>query len=184
MTTNTPKLHKPHPDTLPPEGAFQIYYGTKLINATPMNRNDYNCLRGWPIPSNETPTDEGYLVEYLNGGQPNVEGFIGYISWSPKDVFERAYQPVTAMSFGHALVALKSGHKVARAGWNGKGMWLQLVPGSTITVQEGRPLASVFPIGHTIEYLPHIDMKTADNKLVPWLASQTDVLADDWTIAG
>lgn len=70
------------------------------------------------------------------------------------------------MNFGKALEALKEGKKVARSGWNGKDMWLELqVPdsGSKMT-------------------LPYIYMKTACDNLVPWLASQTDVLSEDWDI--
>nr|WP_311470171.1 hypothetical protein [uncultured Porphyromonas sp.] len=69
------------------------YVGTKEIRATPMSRRDYNDLRGWTLPEDEDGDDEGYLVEYTDGGKANVEGFRGYISWSPKDVFERAYNP-------------------------------------------------------------------------------------------
>lgn len=84
-------------------------------------------------------------------------------------------------SFGDAVTYLKSGNKVAREGWNGKGMFLFLVPGSTFQVNRP-PLMGIYPEGTTINYLPHIDMKTADDKVVPWLASQTDVLAEDWTV--
>lgn len=69
------------------------YVGTKVINAVPMNRLDYNTLRGWKLPDDENGSDEGYLVEYVDGGKANVEGFDGYISWSPKDVFEKSYKP-------------------------------------------------------------------------------------------
>lgn len=84
-------------------------------------------------------------------------------------------------SFGEAIKALKEGKKVQRKGWNGKGMFLFLVPGSTFKVNR-EPLLSIYPEGTDINYCPHIDMKTADNKIVPWLASQTDVLAEDWVI--
>ena len=84
-------------------------------------------------------------------------------------------------SFGEAITALKAGKKVARAGWNGKGMFLFLVPGSTFKVNRA-PLLDIYPEGTEINYCPHIDMKTADGKVVPWLASQTDVLAEDWLI--
>ena len=77
------------------------------------------------------------------------------------------------MDFGKALEALKEGKKVARSGWNGKGMFLFLVQGSTFNVK-----------GTEIKYHAHIDMKTADNQIVPWLASQTDMLANDWEIEG
>ena len=86
------------------------------------------------------------------------------------------------MNFGDALKALKSGHSVTRAGWNGKGMFLFLVPGSTFKVNRP-PLLGIYPEGTEINYCPHIDMKTADGMVVPWLASQTDVLAEDWVIA-
>ena len=85
------------------------------------------------------------------------------------------------LTFGEALVALKAGKKVFRAGWNGKGMFLFLVPGSTFKVSRA-PLLGIYPEGTEINYCPHIDMKTADEKVVPWLAFQTDVLAEDWNI--
>lgn len=83
------------------------------------------------------------------------------------------------MDFGGALSALRRGKKVARPGWNGKGMFLFLVAGSTFKVNRP-PLLGIYPEGAEINYCPHIDMKTADDKIVPWAASQTDVLADDW----
>ena len=72
---------------------MQLYTGTKQVKAKPMNRADYNTLRGWQLPADEDGTDEGYLVEYVDGGKANVDGFAGYISWSPKGVFEMAYNP-------------------------------------------------------------------------------------------
>lgn len=154
---------------------MQTYLGMKKIRAKPMNRRDYNHLRGWEVPIDENPDDEGYLVEYLDGGKANVEGFDGYVSWSPSDVFDLAYKPVgLGLTFGDVLEALKRGHRAARAGWNGKGMWLMLVPAEmadSIAFQ----YAALNP-------LPWIGMKTADDSFVPWLASQTDMLASDWMI--
>lgn len=72
------------------------------------------------------------------------------------------------MTFGEAIVALKGGNIVSRAGWNGKGMWLKLQ----------------VPDTHSKMTLPYIYMKTAQDDLVPWLASQTDVLAEDWGLVG
>ena len=157
------------------------YIGVKLINARPMTRLAYNELRGWTLPADENPEDDGYLVEYMDGGQANHPGFTGYISWSPKDVFERAYRPTAGMTFGLAIEAMKHGAKVARAGWNGKCMFLFLVPGSTFKVSRP-PLLGIYPDGTEISYCPHIDMKTADGKVVPWLCSQTDALAEDWQV--
>lgn len=84
-------------------------------------------------------------------------------------------------SFSDALIALKDGKKVSRSGWNGKGMFLFLVAGSTFKVNRA-PLLGIYPEGTEINYCPHVDMRTADGKIVPWLASQTDLLADDWSI--
>ena len=67
------------------------YTGTKTVFATPMTRGEYNALRGWEVPADEDPTDLGYLVQYENDSKANVEGFDGYISWSPQKPFDLAY---------------------------------------------------------------------------------------------
>lgn len=158
-----------------------LYIETKLINAQPMTRQQYNDFRGWELPADENGDDEGYLVEYLDGGKPNTTIYAGYVSWSPKEQFDKAYRKTSGLSFGLAVEAVKQGKKVARAGWNGKGMFLFLVPGSTFKVNRA-PLLGIYPEGTEINYHAHIDMKTADGTIVPWLASQTDVLVDDWSI--
>lgn len=76
-------------------------------------------------------------------------------------------------TFGWAVKQLQNGSRVSRSGWNGKGMWLTYVHEGIATLSNG----TEYPA------LPYIAMKTADNKLVPWLASQTDILAIDWCIA-
>jgi Protein of unknown function (DUF2829). len=165
-----------------------LYIGTKVVNATPMTRGTYNEYRGWDLPIDEAGSDEGYMVEYLDGGKPNVQEHKGYISWSPKDVFENSYRSTgKGMSFGDAIVALKSGSKVARDGWNGKGMWLCLVKGGKkVTLRRDSPYA--FHTGEeSCEILSHIDMWTVNAEgrramLPGWLASQTDMLSDDWDI--
>ena len=68
------------------------YVGTKELKAIPMNKEEYCQYRQLEVPLNENPKEEGYLVEYLDGGKPNDERHLGYISWSPKDVFEKAYK--------------------------------------------------------------------------------------------
>jgi hypothetical protein len=116
---------------------------------------------------------DGYAVKYSDG----------YTSWSPKAIFEEAYRPVTGLSFGLAVEALKMGKRVARSGWNGKGMWLVLDPGSVVSeVREGSAYHKAGVTG-SFTINPHIDMKTATGEMQPgWLASQTDMLADDWMI--
>ena len=83
------------------------------------------------------------------------------------------------MNFSEALKAVKEGKRISRAGWNGKGMYLFLVAGSQFKVNR-EPLLSMLGEGTIVNYHAHIDMKTADDFIVPWLASQTDLLADDW----
>ena len=83
------------------------------------------------------------------------------------------------MDFSSALARLKGGDRVARSGWNGKDMFLFLVPGSHFTVNRA-PLLGIYPEGTDIDYRPHIDMKTAQGDVVPWVASQSDLLSDDW----
>ena len=88
------------------------------------------------------------------------------------------------MDFSEALHRLKCGDRVARSGWNGKGMFVFLVTGSNFRVNR-KPLLGIYPEGTEISYRSHIDMKTADGSVVPWVASQTDLLATDWeTVAG
>lgn len=84
------------------------------------------------------------------------------------------------MNFGQAIRRLREGAKVQREGWNGKGMWIVLVPGSAITVTEGRPLAAIFPVGVEVSYHPHIDMKAADGTVFAWNPNVLDILAEDW----
>lgn len=91
------------------------------------------------------------------------------------------------LSFGDAVAALKEGSRVAREGWNGKGMWLTMVHPDDDANVPPRPAYAVYAVAGIVDdatngCLPWIGMKTADNKFVPWLASQTDVLAEDWQI--
>lgn len=164
------------------------HIGTKLINAKPMNRGDYNAFRGWNVPADENVADEGYLVEYLDGGKGNTDTYSGYVSWSPKEQFDNAYRECDNMTFGMAIEALKKGLKVARKGWNGKGMWLVLVDGTKdVALRAGTPYEKALGDVPPIEILPHIDIWTTNSEgrramLCGWLASQTDMLSEDWTI--
>jgi|GEM_PF-944666 hypothetical protein len=67
------------------------YIGTKIVLALAMTRLAYNQYRGWEVPANEDGNDAGYLVEYTDGGKPNVVGHAGYVSWSPKEQFDGGY---------------------------------------------------------------------------------------------
>lgn len=71
---------------------WPLYQGTKQLKVNAMTKAAYCALRGWTVPADEDPAELGYCVEYQDGGKPNVDGFAGYVSWSPADVFEKAYR--------------------------------------------------------------------------------------------
>lgn len=138
------------------------YIGTKTVIAFPETKGP----QGQP----------GYAVIYEDG----------YRSWSPKKAFEAAYRPIerqnpmtdTLLSFSDALYLLKQGAKVARAGWNGKGMYLLLFryePGDVLLAGEGGE-QEVMPLRD------YIVMRDAQGCAVPWLCSQMDALAEDWVV--
>ncbi|SFV11780.1 MULTISPECIES: DUF2829 domain-containing protein [unclassified Methylobacterium] len=126
-----------------------------------------------------------WIITEMNGA--------GFYPCKP-DVFEATYVPAedrdpAAMSFGDALRALKAGERVCRAGWNGKGMWLSLSgpPRGLEVVAERFWSANNAHFarrsGGTATVLPAITMKTATGEiLMGWLASQTDMLAEDWMV--
>lgn len=87
------------------------------------------------------------------------------------------------LTFNEALVELKAGNKVCRSGWNGKGMFIFLVPGSTFKVNRP-PLLGIYSEGTEINYRPHIDMKGVDGSISVWNPTCNDILAEDWEIVG
>lgn len=146
-----------------------------------MTRAEYNVFRGWDLPADENGGDEGYIVEYLDGGKANTKEYEGYISWSPKEQFDNAYRQTIGINFGLAIEAMKKGLRVSRHGWNGRNMFCFLVDGSTFKVNRA-PLLGIYLEGTEINYMPHIDMCMADGRIMTWNASQFDMLSDDWFI--
>ena len=126
------------------------YIGTKEITA-------------WEQEKDGQP---GYAVKYADG----------YTSWSPRDVFKAAYRvtegPAQFLTFGDAIHFLKAGKRVARHGWNGKGLWLEMQR----------------PDEHSKMTLPYLYLSYPNDSVntpgarVPWLASQTDTLTEDWVV--
>lgn len=89
------------------------------------------------------------------------------------------------MNIGMAVDALKAGLRVTRRGWNGKGMWLSLTPGNNVPAHKfwsphNRAFAEAN--GGSAEVRPYVTMKTVDGAIVPWVCSQSDLLADDWEV--
>lgn len=85
-------MEQPNTTNSQPGTINRRYIGTKVIQAWAMTRAAYNAYRGWALPGNEKGDDEGYLVEYTDGGAPNDNRHAGYISWSPKEQFDNAYR--------------------------------------------------------------------------------------------
>jgi hypothetical protein len=131
------------------------YIGTKIVHAFP----------------HQQAGKDGYAVHYADG----------YTSWSPKDVFEEAYRRSDGMTFGLAIEAMKKGARVARAGWNGKGQFVYLVPAASYPVQTDAAKAH-FGEGSMVPYNAYLALKTVDERVSTWVPSVTDCLADDWRV--
>lgn len=145
------------------------YVGTVQANVIRMNRGNYNLNRGWEIPQDENSLDDGYMMETSNG----------HITWIPKDVFDNTYSETSnvRMTFGKALESLKLGSKVAREGWNGKGMFVYLVPEG---VYYSRTDAAK-SIGAVVTYEPYFAILNVRGTVNTWVPSVADCLAEDWT---
>lgn len=138
------------------------FIGVKIVKAEPMTLGVFNKTHGKNIEPAPESGEDGYLVRYPDG----------YESWCPKKQFEEANRPTDGMCFGHAIEAMRKGHKVAREGWNGKDMYITLIPAGNARHQ-GFPMQDC------------VGMKTTQEQMQPgWLASQPDMLADDWSIVG
>lgn len=148
---------------------MQKYIGTKQIEARPMTRGDYNIYRGWQIPADENPADEGYLVRHSDV----------YESWSPKAQFEEAYRPCNNLTFGIAIEMIKRGFKVARKGWNGKKQYIQLATAISYKSMDG----DVVNCEHESIGNKAIAFVGTSGVQMGWLASQADMLAEDWVIS-
>lgn len=158
---------------------YKKYICCHIVKATPMTRGEYDKHRGWIAPVDPNAADEGYHIVYPDG----------YENWCPKAQFEEVSRPIDGMTFGMAIDAMKHGRRVARKGWNGKGMWLciPLVDGPKeipVTGIWGKPNAEYAEQnGGKVTVVPYITMKAADGTIVMgWLASQTDMLSEDWCI--
>ena len=150
------------------------YIGTKIIEAEPA----YRCMYGHghititddlPVAFPNFPSvEDGYRVRYADG----------YVSWSPKEAFEEAYRPTDAMNFGLAIEAAKRGAKIARRGWNGKGQYVELASAISYVTPGGETVnAEHEAIGNRA-----FAFVGSSGVQMGWLASQADMLADDWHI--
>lgn len=197
---------------------MKTYIGVKIIDAQTMKLGEYKRFSGHPLEDFEKPEWDGYMVRYPDG----------YISWSPKETFEEAYREKHGLTFGLAIEAMKKGYKVARAGWNGKGIFIGIQKGFDIEeaaakshesyVEQKRKQGITSRKSEDGEELmvPYADLSEKQKEMdrayagsgdemthdfifidttglitdnpkapknrVPWLASQTDMLSEDWMV--
>lgn len=153
---------------------MEQYIGMKIVEAEPAYRckdvRDKVVITTNPAEAfpNYPSVEVGYRVRYQDG----------YESWSPKDVFEEAYRSTDGMTFGLAIEAAKRGHKITRRGWNGKNQHVELAVCISYTNQDGNVVnAEHKDIGNKA-----LSFVGTSGVQMGWLASQADMLADDWMI--
>lgn len=137
-----------------PDSEFDIYIGTKIVGAIPGR--------------NKTDSEDGYIVRYQDG----------YTSWSPKLAFEEAYRKASCLNFGIALEMCKKGAKITREGWNGRGQYIELAKNVSYTNADG----TVVNVDHKAYGHDALAFVGTSGVQLGWLASQADMLADDWTV--
>ena len=158
------------------------YIGVKLIDAAPMRRGDFYDFVDSEVPLHDNGDEDGYLVVYEDG----------YRSWSPKDVFKRAYREIGNgnMTYGLAIEAMSKGHMVARKGWDGKGMFVFRqnsadIPHAIVENMQSLPRSvkeKVKDMGNGLAYRDQMCIVMPDGRVSGWVASSSDTFAEDWYI--
>lgn len=165
---------------------MKTYRSTRLVKAAPIAHVDVRpdgaavldlvgagslrVTRAWFV--RHGPVPGGYFVRYPDG----------YESFCPAAPFERDHFAVGSdVSFGDAVLAMKAGRRVTRAGWNGQGMFAYLVPAASYPAQTGAAKAH-YGEGALVPYRAYLALKTAQGDVATWSPSCSDVLAEDWQV--
>lgn len=153
------------------------YIGSKIVNAC----RAYRCtLPGGEVVYEVVYDAEGNIVcsgcKIEDGYRVQYED--GYLSWCPKNAFEKAYRETTGLSFGLAIEAAKMGKKIARAGWNGKNQYVELA----CCISYKNHDAEIVNVNHCNIGNKAFAFVGTSGVQMGWLASQADMLADDWQI--
>lgn len=151
-----------------------------------------------PVVIEAYQTDKEVIIHTLEGdmkasvGDYIITGVHGEQYPCKPDIFEETYETVwpreTDLDFGGALEYLRQGLRLSRSGWNGKGQYIYMTNGSNVTYRylkenTRKMIRNSFDKDDTVEIMPHIDMKNAQNKLIiGWVPTQTDMLSNDWYI--
>jgi hypothetical protein len=157
---------------------MEKYLGVKLIEAE--SAKGYNNKLYTSASPAGVKTEEGYKVKYEDG----------YESWSPKEVFEKAYRKTDGLTFGLAIEALKLGRCIARKGWNGKGMFIckqvpaeiycNIIPKMSSLPEDAKVI--LFDRDKSIFYVNQMIIVKPDNTIDSWVASSSDTFAEDWFV--
>lgn len=160
--------------------SMSMYIGTKIVKAMPMTIIEAQKVLGREIKL-ATKEADGYLVEYKDG----------YMSWSPKSVFDDAYRKLGEMDFGKAIEALKSGLAVRRKGWNSNGLFVvkqipSHIEGGIIPKMQSLPQSAKNILlsreGAHIDYINQMLIINLDGRADSWVPSSSDVFAEDWEV--
>jgi hypothetical protein len=154
------------------------FIGTKIIEAELIDKELYCNKRGWDVPKDEDRDEEGYYIRYPDG----------YISWSPKEQFEKAYRNINkpCLNFCQALTLVKRGVSMgmARKNWNGKGMIVVYQPGYPEGIEVNENAMNAFNLikGSKMKVRPHLQLLCADGSIAEWAPSGSDVIEEDWML--
>ena len=127
--------------------------------------NSPACTSDWDPTMPDVLTCDWVNYDELFDTNKKIEEELNFLKTLKKRVEIKKGKIMDNLNFGQALEEVKKGEKVYRKRWNGKGMWISLIPAE-----------------NGLDKMAYLQMKTVDNLYVPWLASQTDVLAEDWCI--
>ena len=148
---------------------MKLYIGTKIVKAMPMTMTKAQEMLGREIKP-ATVEEDGYLVEYKDG----------YMSWSPKSVFEEAYHEANSVNFGRAVALLKAGHAVKRKSWSGS-KFLYYVPSASYPAMTD-VAKSIMNEERKVSYKEYIAIRCKDGDVGFYTPTQCDVLANDWEL--
>jgi hypothetical protein len=178
---------------------METYVSNKEVMAKAMTRLQYNDYRGWKLNSDENGSDEGMLVEYINGSDSNHPNHKGYISWSPLSVFEESHKLNGNLSLSDAVeFGLKRGKAIRRREWRTFKFVFMQVP-SNINIEKIVPKMQSLPEeikeifldrsknkisrnNSEINYHNQLALVYPDNKVTAWNASTDDILTNDYEI--
>lgn len=159
---------------------MKLYIGIKIVKAMPMTKTKAQEVLGRELKP-ATVEEKGFLVEYKDG----------YMSWSPKSVFEEAYHEAVSVDFGRAIALLKEGLAVRRKGWNGKGLFVvkqvpahitaDIIPNMQSLPQSAKNIIMARKEPH-IDYTNQMLIINPDGRADSWVPSSSDVFAEDWEV--